>query len=144
MAGIDRRQFLLVVAGATGSGLAAGATAWAARARKSVDTRAATYRALVRALRAAPDGRFRHVDPDVAYGRYARWRAAQPDAVKAHADTVLDAVRRAGGPRYAEVAAPRGARRAATMTAALALACVGCEPPPAPDERPDLPTLAAT
>jgi hypothetical protein len=24
----------------------------------------------------------------------------------------------------------------------LALACVGCEPPPAEDERPELPTLA--
>jgi hypothetical protein len=55
---------------------------------------------------------------------------------------VLDALSRNGAPRYAEMSAPRGAGRAATVTAALALACVGCEPPPAEDERPDLPTLA--
>jgi hypothetical protein len=140
MAGIDRRQFL-VVAGATGAGLAAGSAAWAAPARKAADARAATYRAVVRALRGAPDGRFRDVDPRMAYRRYAAWHAAQPDAVKAHADAVLDALSRNGVPRYAEMSAPRGARRAATVTAALALACVGCEPPPADDERPDLPTL---
>jgi hypothetical protein len=28
------------------------------------------------------------------------------------------------------------------MAAAVALACVGCEPPPGTDERPEVPTLA--
>jgi hypothetical protein len=104
------------------------------------EDRAATYRALVRALRAAPDGRFRHADPRAAQRRYARWYAAQPHAIQAHADAVLDALTDAGPPAYAELATPR--RDRATVAAAVALACVGCEPPPAADERPDIPTLA--
>jgi hypothetical protein len=134
MAGIDRRRFLFVAV-ATGAGLASGGTAWAAP-----DQRAATYRALVRALRAAPDGRFRHADPRAAQRRFARWYAAQPATIQAHADAVLDALRANGAPRYAELAGPR--RHRATMAAAVALACVGCEPPPGADERPDVPTLA--
>jgi hypothetical protein len=137
MAGIDRRRFLFVAAAATGAGLTTGASAWAAPAR---DVRAVTYRALVRALRAAPDGRFRHADPGAAYRRYARWYAAQPDAIRVHADAVLDALSDAGPPAYAELAAPR--RDRAAVAAAVALACVGCEPPPSADERPDVPTLA--
>jgi hypothetical protein len=133
MAGIDRRRFLFVAV-ATGAGLASGATAWAA------PDRAATYRALVRALRAAPDGRFRHADPRAAQRRFARWYAAQPAAIQEHADAVLDAVRNNGTLRYEELASPR--RDRATMAAAVALACVGCEPPPGADERPDVPTLA--
>jgi hypothetical protein len=140
MAGIDRRRFLLAAAAATGAGLASGATAWAGSVRAPADARAATYRALVRALRAAPDGRFRHVDPRAAHRRYARWYAAQSDAIQAHADAVLDALSNAGPPAYAELATPRRAR--ATVAAAMALACIGCEPPPAADERPDVPTLA--
>jgi hypothetical protein len=139
MAGIDRRRFLLVAAAAAGAGLAGGAPAWSASARPPAEARAATYRALVRALRAAPDGRFRHADPRAAHRRYARWYAAQPDAIQAHADAVLDALSDAGPPAYAELATPR--RRRAIMAAALALACIGCEPPPAADERPDVPTL---
>ena len=131
MAGIDRRRFLLAAAAATGAGLASGATAWAGSVRAPAEARAATYRALVRALRAAPDGRFRNVDP--------RWYAAQSDAIQAHADAVLDALSDAGPPAYAELATPRRAR--ATVAAAMALACIGCEPPPAADERPDVPTL---
>ena len=142
VAGIDRRRFLVTAAVAAGAGLAGDATAWAAAARRPREARAATYRALVRALRAAPDGRFEHADPRAAQRRYARWYAAQPDAVRAHADAVLDALRAGGVPGYAEVVAPRGGERCATVSAALALACVGCEPPPGADERPDLPTLA--
>jgi hypothetical protein len=137
MAGIDRRRFLFVAAAATGARLTGGASAWAA---PSTDARAVTYRALVRALGAAPDGRFRHADPRAAYRRYARWYAAQPEAIRAHADAVLDALSAAGPPAYAELAAPR--RRRAAVAAAVALACVGCEPPPGADERPDVPTLA--
>ena len=140
MAGIDRRRFLLAAATTAGAGLAGGATAWAGPVQAPAQARAATYRALVRALRAAPDGRFRHVDPRAAHRRYARWYAAQPDAIRAHADAVLDALRDAGPPAYAELAAPRRSR--ATVAAAVALACIGCEPPPAADERPDIPTLA--
>jgi hypothetical protein len=140
MAGIDRRRFLFVVAAATGAGLAGGATAWGGSVRAAAETRAATYRSLVRALRTAPDGRFRHADPRAAHRRYARWYAAQPDAIQAHADAVLDALSEAGAPAYAELATPRRGR--ATVAAAVALACIGCEPPPAADERPDIPTLA--
>jgi hypothetical protein len=133
MAGIDRRRFLFVAV-ATGAGLANGASAWAA------PDRAATYRSLVRALRAAPDGRFRHADPWAAERRFARWYAAQPATIQEHADAVLDALRANGTMRYAQLASPRSER--ATMAAAVALACVGCEPPPGADERPDVPTLA--
>ena len=81
-----------------------------------------------------------------AYRRYRRWYGAQPAAVRAHADAVLDEVESPGRPGYAELAGrPRGARgggRSAVVAAALALVCVGCEPPPAEDERPELPTLA--
>jgi hypothetical protein len=134
MAGIDRRRFLFAAV-ATGAGLASGGTALATPVRKQA--RAATYRALVHALRTAPDGRFRHADPRAAERRYARWYAAQPDAIRAHADAVLDAI---GSPTYAQLATPR--RDRATMAAAVALACIGCEPPPGADERPDVPTLA--
>jgi hypothetical protein len=139
MAGIDRRRFLFAAA-AAGAGLAGGATAWAAPPRQMPQARAATYRSLVRALRKAPDGRFRHADPRAAQRRYARWYAAQPEAIQAHADAVLDAMGAGGPPAYAQMAAPR--RDRAMIAAALALACVGCEPPPGADERPDVPTLA--
>jgi hypothetical protein len=146
MPGIERRRFLLVVATAAAAGLAGGARAWAATVRTSGQARAATYRALVRALRTAPDGRFRHADPGVAYGRYARWHAAQPAATRMHADAVLDALAAGGLPGYAQLAAQprgtRGAERRATVAAAVALACIGCEPRPGIDERPDVPTLA--
>jgi hypothetical protein len=146
MTGIDRRRFLLAVAGTAGAGLAGGMDAWAAPTRPEVDARAATYRALLRSLCAGPDGRFRHVDPAAAYRRYRRWYGAQPAAVRAHADAVLDELKPPGRPGYAELAGrpkgARGGRRSAVTAAALALVCVGCEPPPAEDERPDLPTLA--
>jgi hypothetical protein len=146
MTGIDRRRFLIAAAGTAGAALAGSAGSLTPPAGAAGDARAATYRALVRALRAAPDGRFRHTDPHAAHRRYARWYAAQPDAVRRHADAVLDDLRARGRPGYAELAGPAdgapGGRRCATVAAALALACVGCEPPPAPDERPDLPTLA--
>jgi hypothetical protein len=100
----------------------------------------------VRSLRAGSDGRFRHVDPAAAYRRYRRWYGAQPAAVRAHADAVLDELCSRGRPGYAELAGrpkgARGGRRSAVVAAALALACVGCEPPLAEDERPELPTLA--
>jgi hypothetical protein len=147
MTGIDRRRFLLAVVGTAGAGLAGGVDAWAAPA--PTQARAATYRALVRSLQGGPDGRFRHVDPAAAHRRYERWYGAQPAAVRAHADAVLDALDALGAPGrpgYAELAGqPKGrsgGQRGAVVAAALALVCVGCEPPPAEDERPELPTLA--
>jgi hypothetical protein len=144
MSGIDRRRFLLAVAGTAGAGLAGGMDAWAAPTL--TQARAATYRALVRSLGGGPDGRFRQVDPAVAYRRYRRWYGAQPVAVRAHADAVLDELKPPGRPGYAELAGrpkeARGGRRSAVVAAALALVCVGCEPPPAEDERPELPRLA--
>jgi hypothetical protein len=146
MTGIDRRRFLFAVAAAAGAGLAGGTRAWAVTVRTPGEARAATYRALVRGLRAAPDGRFRHADLRAAHRRYESWYAAQPAAIRMHADAVLDALRAGGLPGYAQLAAQpsgtRGAGRRATVAAALALACIGCEPPPGIDERPDVPTLA--
>jgi hypothetical protein len=146
MSGIDRRRFLLAVAGTAGAGLAGGMDAWAAPTSTRAQARAATYRALVRSLGGGPDGRFLHVDPAAAHRRYRRWYGAQPAAVRAHADAVLDELEAPGRPGYAELAGrPKGAgggRRGAVVAAALALVCVGCEPPPAEDERPELPTLA--
>jgi hypothetical protein len=145
MGGIDRRRFLLAVAGAAGAGLAGGTGATAAPTLTEAQARAGTYRAIVRSLRAGPDGRFRHVDTAAAYRRYTRWYGMQPAAVQAHADAVLDALTAPGRPGYAELAGrpkARGASRPAVVGAALALACVGCEPPPAEDERPDALTLA--
>jgi hypothetical protein len=146
MTGIDRRRFLLAVAGTAGAGLAGGVGAWAAPTLTQARARAVTYRALVRSLCGGPDGRFRHVDPAAAYRRYTRWYRAQPAAVRAHADAVLDELKPPGRPSYAELAGrPNGAhdgRRSAVVAAAVALVCVGCEPPPAEDQRPELPTLA--
>ena len=144
MTGIDRRRFLLAVVGTAGAGVAGGVDAWAAPA--PAQARAATYGALVRSVCAGPDGRFRHVDPAAAHRRYRRWYRAQPADVRAHADAVLDELQPPGRPGYAELAGrPKGkggGRRRAVVAAALALVCVGCEPPPAEDERPQLPTLA--
>jgi hypothetical protein len=144
MTGIDRRRFLLAVVGTAGAGLAGRVDAWAVPAPPQA--RAATYRALVRSLRAGPDDRFRHVDPAAAHRRYQRWYGGQPAAVRAHADAVLDELCSPGRPGYAELAGrpkgKRGGRRGAAVAAALALVCIGCEPPPAEDERPELPTLA--
>jgi hypothetical protein len=146
MTGIDRRRFLLAVVGAAGAALAGGTGAWAAPTPAQAGARAASYRALVRSLCAGPDGRFRHVDPAAAYRRYRRWYGAQPAAVRAHADAVLDELKPPGRPGYSELAGrageARAGRRSAVVAAAVALACVGCEPPPAEDERPELPTLA--
>ena len=52
--------------------------------------RARAYRALVRRLRRAPGGHFRHADPAAAGRRFAAWYAGQPASGRAHADAVLD------------------------------------------------------
>jgi len=117
---VTRRSLLL---GTLAAALAArvpraGAASPAAR-------RARAYRALVRRLRRAPGGHFRHADPAAAGRRFAAWYAGQPASGRAHADAVLD---RLGGPQDPALTA-----------AAVALAQIGCDPPPAPDDRPTLP-----
>jgi hypothetical protein len=105
MTDIDRRRFLLAAASAAGVGLTGGTGAWAASARRTrVEVHAATYRALVRSLSAAPDGRFRHADPAAAYRHFRRWYLAQPAVVRTHADAVLDKLEADGRPDYTELA----------------------------------------
>ena len=82
MTGIDRRRFLMAVAGTAAAGLADGTGAWATPTLSQARARAATYRALVRSLCAGPDGRFRHVDAAAAHRRYRRWYGASPASVR--------------------------------------------------------------
>jgi hypothetical protein len=149
MASIDRRGFLLAAAAS-----AVAAAPWwrsvpvaAASPALSV-RRAATFRALVRSLHGAPDGRFGVVGAVAAERRFARWYAAQDAAVRAHADAVLDAVGRRSVPGYRRLArgaatcrGPAAAPRSAAVAAAVSLVEGVCEPPPAEDERPLAPPL---
>jgi hypothetical protein len=105
--------------------------------------RTETYRALVAALRHAPDGRFRHAGPGAATATFARWYAGQAVAVRHHADTVLDVLGAAGPLRYERLARPvaacsdaAGARHQAAVAAGVALAALAIAPAPLPDERP--------
>jgi hypothetical protein len=149
---IDRRAFLL---GAAWAAVGLGARRWtpaAAAAAPAPATpaarRAATLGALVAALRDGPDGRFGAVSVGVAERRYTRWYAAQGAGERARADTVLDALARRAVPAYATLArsssscrSARSAPRAAALAAAVDLAAIVCEPPPAEDERPPAPAL---
>jgi hypothetical protein len=151
MATISRRRFLLGTAGA----------AWAAlggwrppRALSAVAApglsarRAATMRALVATLRRGPDGRFAALDARAAEARFARWYARQDAAERRRVDAVLDAVEGCGRRGYGALArtaascrSPRAARGAAALAAAVDLAAIVCEPPPADDERPPVVAL---
>ena len=146
MATISRRGFLLGGAGAAWAALggwrptralpAAAAPGLSAR-------RAATMRALVATLRVAPGGRFAAVDARTAQARFTGWYARQDADERRRVDAVLDAVEGCGRRGYDALArtavscrSPRAARRAAAVAAAVDLAAVVCEPPPAEDERP--------
>jgi hypothetical protein len=138
---LDRRQFLTrasaLLAATSGLGLASRLTAPAAAATVALtERRQAVYRALLATLRESPDGRFRHRDAAAGARAFADSYAAQPEAARAHADAVLDAVEeiltRTSGTarrRYATLrdrpggAAPADdeARRRATLLAAVAL-----------------------
>jgi hypothetical protein len=144
------RRGALVVAGVAASttvmpGWAAGATS--APAPRLDPRRATTYRRLVRTLHHAPDGRFRHRPADAATRAFARWYAEQDEPTRRHADAVLDALRARLLARGAVLDAPPQAARAPAadhaplVAAAVGLAAIACEPPPAEDERPTLPTL---
>ena len=144
---IDRRAFLLgaVTAACTAVGLGRWPSlpaAVAAQPRLSAQ-RAATLRALVTSLRSTPDGRFGAVPVVTAERRFVRWYAAQAADVRARADAVLDTVATRGVGRYDALArgaascrTANAARDAAALAAAVDLAAIVCEPPPAEDERP--------
>jgi hypothetical protein len=152
MAMVDRRGFLLGAAGAAWGAVGVWRWDWvpaAATAARPVLSarRAATLRALVGSLRAAPDGRFGAVAVAAAERRFGRWYHGQGGEERARADAVLDAVGRRGVPGYGGLArtaaacrTAKSAPRAAALAAAVDLVAVVCEPAPAEDERP--PALA--
>jgi len=147
MVTIDRRGFLLGAVTAAWGVVATGRwwsvpAALAAQPRLSA-RRTATLRALVGSLRAAPDGRFGAVPVVIAERRFVRWYAAQAADARARADAVLDTVATRGVGRYDALArgaascrTAKTARDAAALAAAVDLAAIVCEPPPAEDERP--------
>ena len=136
---LDRRQFIvrlaLLAASAAGLPRLVAPAAPSAAAPALTPARLATYRHLVEALRLAPGGRFAHRDAAAAASTFAGTYAAGDDASRAHADTVLDAVRdllRAPGGSAARYAAlrpgpgggspsPAEAHRRAVVLAAVAL-----------------------
>jgi hypothetical protein len=154
---LRRRDFLagtLAAAGAIAVGAPAAPAAPAAAAARGATTlsapRAQTYRALVTALRHAPDGRFRHARPGPAAATFARWYGGQAAGVRHHVDTVLDLLRAAGPVRYDRLARPVAgcsdaarARHQAAIAAGVALAAVAIAPPPPPGERPFIAPLAS-
>jgi hypothetical protein len=151
---LRRRDFLagtLAAAGAIAVGAPAAEGAAAASGATTLSApRAETYRALITALRRAPDGRFRHARPGPAAATFARWYGGQAAAVRHHVDTVLDLLRAAGPVRYDHLARPVAAcsdaaraRHQAAIAAGVALAAVAIVPPPPPGERPFIAPLAA-
>jgi hypothetical protein len=146
MATISRRGFLVGTAGAAWIALGGrrSARAVAAAAAPGLSARrAATMRALVATLRHAPGGRFAAVDARDAQARFIRWYARQDADERRRVDAVLDAAEGCGAHGYDALArtaascrSPRAARRACVLSAAVGLAAVVCEPPPAEDERP--------
>jgi hypothetical protein len=151
MAMIDRRRFLLGAAGAAWGAVGVWRCGWvpAATAGSPVLSarRAATLRALVGSLRAAPDGRFGAVSVATAERRFRRWYGGHGAEARARADAVLDAVGRNGVAGYGALArsaascrTAKSAPPAAALAAAVDLAAAVCEPPLAEDERP--PALA--
>lgn len=146
MTAIDRRRFLFDAAAAGAmaiGGCRQGAAALAATQRVLAAPRAATFRAMARSLRDAPDGRFRAVGAVAAQRRFARWYAGQGAAERAHADAVLDLVGRGRVPGYGRLAreaavcsSAAAATRAAARSAAVDLVTMVTEPPPAEDEHP--------
>ena len=123
---IDRRQFLAGAAGAAAALLGGRLPRAAAAGATLSPARRAAYRRLVAALREAPGGRFDHA----AGGRaFAAWYASQPERMRRHADTVLDAASELLPARYLELrdlpggASPdaQQAHRRGVLMAAVAL-----------------------
>jgi hypothetical protein len=153
MAKIDRRGFLLATAtavwGAVGLGRWPSLLPAAVAAQPPLSApRAAALRALVGSLRAAPDGRFGAIPVRTAERRFVHWYAAQATDARARTDAVLDAIAARGVGRYDALArgvascrSATAAPHAAALAAAVDLAAIVCEPPPAEDERPPSPAL---
>lgn len=130
---------------------AAGATGVALSPR-----RAHVYRSLLEALQGTAGGHFRHGDASLAAGRFAAWYAAQDDAIRTHADAVLDhldamGLRVAGRGRALRAlrdwagakASPDAAEavHSAAVAAAVALAAQATAPAPDEDAAPVVPML---
>jgi hypothetical protein len=127
--GLTRRQALLAAGGAALAALLPAAPGRAAQAAVVLDPRRArTYGALVAGLRRGGDPRYAHRRPAAAARDFARWYPGQDEAIRRHADSILDALRT----RRART----GRDGAAVLAAAAQLAAVTCEPPPGPDEHP--------
>lgn len=132
MPNLSRRQLLLR------GGVAAGAltlarvpsAAWAAPGARLSPARRTTYRRLVGALAKSPDGRARHKAGAAAARDFADWYGAQPEALRANADAVLDDLGRWWDGSYAGLTRSAGAARTATVASALGLAERTTEPPP--------------
>jgi hypothetical protein len=145
---MDRRRFL------TGAAVLLAGASWA-RAPMAVASgpalsrrRRAAFRALVRALRSSPDGRFATVGTSTVSRRLVGWYSGQTPATRARVDALLDEVAAAGVPAYARLArgasrctGASAARRRAALAGAVDLVAGVCEPPPAADERPPAPAL---
>jgi hypothetical protein len=137
---ITRRHALIGAAAAAALAAAPARAAAIGTAPMLHPRRAATYRRLVAGLRGAPGGRFAHRGATPATRAFAGWYAGQDAAIRAHADAVLDRVRAAGIARYGDLERAAAAQDP-LAAAAVALAAVACEPPPAEDEHPVVPPI---
>lgn len=149
MPDLSRRQLLVrggVLAGTLTLSRVPSA-AFAARAGGLSAARRTTYRRLVAALAASPDGHCRHAGSGKAARAFADWYGTQPQPVRAHVDGVLDSLGAWWDRSYAGLtrsAAGADPARAATIASAMALAARTTEPPPADeDDRTVPPTLVA-
>jgi hypothetical protein len=130
-AGLTRRQAILAAGGAALAALLPAAPGRAASAAVALHPRRVrTYGALVAGLQRGGDPRFGHLRPTAAARDFARWYPGQDEAIRRHVDAVLDAL---GTWR-----ARTGTNGTAVLAAAIQLAAVTCEPPPAPDEHPTI------
>ena len=132
---VSRRTFL---AGTAAGGLALLAPARPVAAQVTPPMLGAreldAFGELVGVLREAHDGRFHATDPGRARQVLARWYPHQEPGVQRHATHVLGALAADGVPDYATLAQPArpagsaDAARAATVSAAVALAGLLLEP----------------
>jgi hypothetical protein len=141
---------LLALGGPAAPAAAAGGPALSPRRQR-------VYRSLLTSLRGAAGGQFRHRDAEAATARFAAWYAAQDEAIRAHADAVLDhldalglrsATGRGRGLRSLRgwagaKASPTAAEsvHSAAVAAAVALAAQATAPPPDEDDAPVVPLL---
>src|SRR4051794_26900692 len=89
---LTRRQALLAAGGAALAALLPATPGRAASAALAA-RRARTYGSLVAGLRRGVDPRFAHRRAPAAVRDFARWYRGEDEAIRRHADAVLDAVR---------------------------------------------------